>query len=60
MILTQITRLSNIIFKNRCPLNKFRCSYGACIEKEQRCDGKLDCFDQSDEYQCQKDKGSCQ
>lgn len=34
----------------RCPSYKFRCDYGACIDKNKLCDGVRDCLDDSDEY----------
>ena len=33
----------------RCPLLAFRCNYGACIDGNKKCDGRIDCIDGSDE-----------
>lgn len=45
---------------NPCP-NKFACSSGLCISKEQQCDGWNDCGDMSDEMKCKcgVDQFSC-
>ncbi|XP_050434792.1 modular serine protease-like isoform X2 [Adelges cooleyi] len=32
-----------------CPSYAFRCKYGACIDRNFKCDGKRDCIDGSDE-----------
>ena len=32
----------------------FNCKDGSCIDSEKRCDSKIDCFDASDESECQK------
>lgn len=37
------------ILFNRCPSYSFRCKYGACVDKNYKCDGKRDCVDGSDE-----------
>lgn len=40
------------MFLNSCAENKFRCNYGACIEKSVKCNGIVNCVDGSDEHQC--------
>lgn len=37
------------ILKIGCPLNKFQCDNGACIDIQYFCDGDKDCLDGSDE-----------
>ena len=32
--------------------NQFTCNSGQCIDKTLRCDGRADCFDQTDEVGC--------
>lgn len=32
-----------------CPSYGFRCGYGACIDDDARCDGTIQCLDESDE-----------
>ena len=32
----------------------YNCKDGSCIDSEKRCDSKIDCFDSSDESECQK------
>lgn len=43
----------------RCPYDKFRCYYGACVNKAFRCDGKFQCVDKSDENTCDHNTQSC-
>ena len=33
---------------------EFNCKDGSCIQSEKRCDSKIDCFDASDESDCDK------
>ena len=43
--------------QNRCD---FKCSMsGECLENSQRCNGKLECLDFSDEKDCEKDVLTC-
>ena len=35
-----------------CGENKFTCDNGRCVDHEDRCNGKADCKDGSDEYGC--------
>lgn len=37
----------------------FRCSSGECLELSQRCNGKVDCNDKSDEQKCEDEKNKC-
>ena len=36
-----------------CSDTQFTCSDGNCVAMEQRCDGKINCYDESDEMECQ-------
>ena len=39
--------------KCECGNNKQRCKIGGgCVELGQICDGQVDCFDRSDEWNC--------
>ena len=40
---------------NACDESKeYNCKDGSCIQSEKRCDSKIDCFDASDENDCDK------
>ena len=39
-----------IFFTIDCPDDHFQCSDGGCIQSDLICDGKSDCYDNSDEY----------
>ena len=36
-----------------CPKGYYKCDDGKCIFSEQRCDGNIDCGDNSDEQNCE-------
>ncbi|KAM0727255.1 Modular serine protease [Formica fusca] len=38
-----------------CPMNMYRCNYGACVNRTARCNGLVDCVDASDEITCDRD-----
>ena len=35
-----------------CTENEFSCNNGICVSMDQRCDGRSDCDDSSDEEEC--------
>ena len=37
---------------NSCRKEEFNCFDGTCVAMEQRCNGKIDCDDKSDELRC--------
>lgn len=37
---------------DRCRSNEFKCLDGSCVSQTARCDGRSDCRDRSDEYNC--------
>ena len=41
----------NAIILGDCPLHNFRCENKRCVEYSSICDGKNDCFDNSDEIE---------
>lgn len=42
-----------------CPINKFKCHYGACVDRTRKCNGIRDCVDGSDEEHCGRRPNSC-
>ena len=37
---------------NNCTKSQFNCDDGECIEMQKRCDGRVNCVDESDEIEC--------
>ena len=48
-------------FTIECPDDHFECPDGRCIQSDRICDGKSDCYDNSDEYLNYKsvDRSAC-
>lgn len=47
--------LESLMMDHICPeKDNFRCKNSRCVDKKMRCDGKDDCFDASDEFDCGK------
>lgn len=42
-----------------CPIDHFKCYYGACVQRWKKCDGRKDCVDASDERNCGRKLNSC-
>lgn len=60
LILDLIIQLFNFNTKrtfsllDQCAENMFRCGDGTCLDLRHKCDGRRDCFDNSDEEKCGK------
>ena len=42
-----------------CGANEYQCYDKSCVDASQRCDGKTDCFDSSDEDGCGNNNFIC-
>ena len=42
-----------------CSSAEFTCDSGECVRRDQRCDGRRDCRDSSDEFNCRKLNAVC-
>ncbi len=51
-LLNRVNTNSYLISSVECRDNEFMCSDGTCTLLEWRCDGRLDCADNSDEMNC--------
>ena len=38
----------------KCKSNEFMCDDGECVDGRYKCDGQIDCFDESDEATCRE------
>ena len=38
----------------KCKSNEFMCEDGECVDGRYKCDGQIDCFDESDEANCRE------
>lgn len=45
--------------EDQCADNEFMCDYDKCILKSQKCDGTVDCIDETDELNCHQNQGLC-
>lgn len=50
-------RLDNVVFHcvddSECLHDEWQCSNGLCIPEQRRCDGHFNCYDMTDEYNCE-------
>lgn len=50
---------SELCTRTVCPINKFKCHYGACLDRSKKCNGIRECVDGSDERHCGRKTHSC-
>ena len=44
---------TSVMTFSACTDDQFTCKEGNCVEMKRRCDGKIDCFDKTDEMECE-------
>lgn len=49
----------DLCLRTICPIDHFKCHYGACVPRWKKCDGRKDCEDASDERNCGRKNNSC-
>jgi hypothetical protein len=53
IILKKLMLYLSLSVRPNCMVGEFRCTNGQCISKGDKCDIKVDCFDGSDETNCE-------
>lgn len=51
--------LTELCTRTICPVDYFKCHYGACVNRWKKCNGVRDCVDGSDEQNCGRKLNSC-
>merc|ERR1719187_1228116 len=53
-VVCQRTETEMVLALTTCTREQFTCADGLCVDMEQRCDGRTNCADKSDEVECKK------